>query len=89
MTSGAAFVDLRQDGGAANGHHAAVIKMLGHRGFNVQLCAAHFHGREEVAIGKLRETLGLAGNADMIFDVVVPWLDVFIANRPIDGETVF
>src|SRR5215470_2627282 len=63
--------------------------MLGERVFKIELDARHFHGRKEFAVGKLRQAFGLAADAGEFFHVVIPGSNVGIANRPIDGDSIF
>src|SRR5450631_1702449 len=81
-------MDAGQNGGAADGHHAAVVEILGQGVFDDVLSAGHFHGRQKLAVGKLRQAFGLAAYADEIFYVIVPGLDVFVTDGPIGRDAV-
>ena len=52
------------------------------------LDAVHFHRRQELAVGQLRQAFVLAADADETLDVVVPGRDVLVADRPVDGDAV-
>src|SRR5271154_3261371 len=88
VAGGTAFVHLRKNGAAADGHHTAVVEMLRNRFLHNALRAIHFHRRKKFPVRELREAFGLATYAGEFFDVVVPRRDVLIANRPIYGDTV-
>src|SRR5437667_2996603 len=88
MARGTALVDAGEHRRAADGHDA-VVEMLGERVFEVQLDTGHFHRGKEFAVRKLREAFRLAANARKFLNIVVPGSDVGIANRPIDGDSVF
>ena len=86
VAGSAALVHLREDGGAADGHHAAIVEVLRDGFFHHAFGAVHFHGGKEFAVRKLRKSFGLAADASVLFDIVVPRLDIFVANGPIDGD---
>jgi len=50
--------------------------------------AVHRHRRKELAVGKLRQPFALAADTDESLDVIVPWRDVRVANRPIDTDAL-
>ena len=87
MAGSAPFVNAREHGRAADGHHA-IIKMFGERVAKILLDTGHFHRREKFSVGQLRQAFGLAANAGELFHVVVPGRDVRIADRPIDRDSV-
>src|SRR5580700_7157447 len=88
VAGGATFVDLREDGGATDGHHAAVVKMFWNGVAENFFRAVHLHGRQEFRVRKMRESFGLTADAGKFFDVVVPGFNVFVANGPIHRDTV-
>ena len=88
VAGGASFVYARENGGAADGHHA-VVEMFGHRRANIQLDARHFHRREKFSVRQLRQPFRLAADSGKLFDVVVPGRDVRIADRPVNGDAFF
>src|SRR5690349_8065894 len=88
VTGHAAVMLACEDRGTADRHAPLVTKIFLHGVFHVQLGAIHLHGRKEFAVGKLGKSLGLARDAYELLDVVVPRLDVAVANRPIDSDPV-
>src|SRR2546421_2126452 len=88
VTRGAAFVHARQDRGAPDGHDA-IVEVFGDCVAHILLDARHFHGRQKLAVGKLRQTFSLTADASELFDVVVPRRDVRVANGPIDSDALF
>ena len=88
MTGGAALVRLREDSGAADGKNA-IVEMLRDSIAENHLRAVHFHRRQKFAVGELRQALGLAADAGVRFDVVVPRSHICVADRPIDGVAFF
>src|SRR5262249_60859221 len=66
MTCGAAIMLPGEDGDAADGHHAA--HFVHHRFAQHMLSASHFHSRKKDAVRQLRESFGVAANADVTLD---------------------
>lgn len=50
--------------------------------------AAQFQGREECAVGELRQAFAGAGDTSEFFDVVIPRGEVGVADGPIDAVAV-
>src|SRR3984893_14112720 len=84
----AATMDARQYGGTPDGHHAAIVETFWQSVFDHEFGTGHFHGREEFAVGQLRQTFGLAAYSYEILSVLVPGLDVLVADGPIGGDSV-
>ena len=53
-----------------------------------QLEAVELHGRQELPVGQLLETLVRAGDAGETFDAVIPGRNIRVANRPVDAVAV-
>jgi len=83
----AAAMRLRKDRRAADGQ-SAVGKLLCNHVAHVQLGAVHLHRRKELAIGQLGQILRLAADTDEVLHVVVPGLDIPVADGPVDGDAV-
>src|SRR5262249_43566974 len=88
MTGHAPVVLAREDGGATDRQAPLVAEILLHYIFHVQFGAIHFHRWKEFAVGELGETFGLTCDADELFNVVVPRLNVAVADGPIDRDAV-
>src|SRR6266849_4606537 len=84
----AAVVRASENRDAANGHDAIFREVLGDGILDGQFGAIHLHGRQELAVGELGQTLGLAADADEILDVIVPRSNVLVANGPVDSDTL-
>jgi hypothetical protein len=78
-------VRLAQHGHAA-GDQAAVGERRRHPVAQVLLDAVHLEGRQELPVGQLGQAGVLAAHADERLDVVVPRLDVLVADRPVDAD---
>src|SRR5215210_562779 len=52
------------------------------------LAAIELHRRQELSIGQLRHVLARAVDAGVRLDVVVPWRQVLVADRPVDGDSI-
>jgi hypothetical protein len=50
------------------------------------LARVHLHRREELAIGKVRQSEPFPAHTDVLLDVAVPGRDVRVADRPVDGD---
>src|SRR5579862_1322346 len=87
VTSRAPAMVLSQNCAATDGQHALTAKMPGHLASDKSLDTIQFHRGKEPAVTQLRESQGLARNADKIFHIVVPRCNVGIANGPIDGDS--
>ena len=83
-----AIVSLGQDRGAPDGHETFAGKIFGDRILDHHFRAVQFHRRQKMAVRQLRKSLALAGDADEIFDIVVPGSNVLIADRPIHAEAL-
>src|SRR5690242_4248772 len=57
--------------------------------FEIQFNAGQLHWWKELAVGELAQTFRLTADASEFFDVVIPGGYVGIANRPIDGDSIF
>src|ERR1700704_5293495 len=88
VAGGSSAMRTSQYGGAADRHDPLAGKILGDGILHDEFAAGHFHGRQEFAIGKLRESLGLAAHADEVLDVVIPGSDVLVANWPVNGNSL-
>ena len=88
VASSAALVRLRQDRRAADGQDA-VVEIFRQRVAEDHLRAIHLHRRQKLAVGQLRQALGLSADAGEFFHVVVPRRDVGVANRPVNGVAFF
>jgi len=80
-------MDTREDGRAADGHHA-IIKILAsasRKSCSTQVIsiAGEIFRREAAA------ALGLAADAGKFLYIVVPGRDVRVTDRPIDGDSLF
>src|ERR1700719_2879289 len=81
-------MDAGQYRGTPDGHHAAVVEIFRQSIFDHEFGAGHFHRRQEFAVRKLGQPFGLAADADEILHVVVPGLDVLVADGPVGGNSV-
>src|SRR6266849_6116610 len=84
----AAVVRASENRDAANGHDAIFREVLGDGILDGQFGAIHLHGRQELAVGELGQTLGLAADADEILDVIVPRSNILVANGPVDSDAL-
>ncbi len=88
VASSAPVVRLRQNCRPPNRHHPLAAKLPRHRFLHGNFRAIHFHRRQEVAVRQLPQALRLARNPGKIFHVVVPGLDVGIANGPVGANSL-
>src|SRR6185312_8203600 len=87
VACGASTVRNRENGGAAD-RQAAIRKLLRNCLLDHNLRAVHLHRRQELSIRKLRQSFCLSRDADEVFHVVIPGLDVFVADWPIDTVAI-
>ncbi len=83
-----AVVHLGKDRGAPDGEHAIAPPGPLQCIADVLLDAVEFHRGEELSVRQLRQPLGIAGDADEPLDVIVPWLDVGVADGPVDPVSI-
>src|SRR5690606_12345932 len=50
--------------------------------------ATHFKSRHALAIREFRKSIFVACNTSELFNMRVPGLQIFVANRPVDSKTV-
>jgi len=70
-----------------DGKHA-VIKIFCNFSFEMCFYTIQFHRRQEFSVWKLRKTQIFSAHADVFFDVIIPWRNIFITHRPIDGDAI-
>ena len=58
------------------------------RALGVALHGVHFEGRQEFAIGDLRESVTVSGNARDFFHMRIPWRKIGIADGPVGAVSV-
>src|SRR5690348_8696371 len=87
MASRAPAMHLRQYCRPPDGHHS-IVKLFRERVAHVSFDARHFHRWQKFSVRQLWQSLGLAANSSKLFDVVVPWRDVRIADRPVHRDPV-
>src|SRR5439155_23156685 len=71
VTRSAPFVNAREHGRAADGHHT-IVEVFGERVAKILLDTGHFHRREKFSVGQLRQAFGLAADAGELFHGAVP-----------------
>src|SRR5712692_7037570 len=78
----AAAVDRLGEIGRARGHYCAAelfLDAIAEESF----LAGERNGRLKLAVGKMFETFGAAGDAHVFFDEIVVGLDIFVTERPV------
>src|SRR5579885_318271 len=71
-----------------NSKNSFAGEMLGQLVADEFLRAIQFHWRHEFAVGQLGKTESFAGDSSELLHVVVPGRDVFVADWPIDTDSV-
>ena len=66
----------------------AIIKSLLDFGLEMLFHTIQGHGRQEFSIGQVPQSLGLATDTDEGFDVIVPGLDIAVADRPVHTMSI-
>ena len=79
------IVRLRQDRDAA-ADQPPILKARGDPVAQVRLDAVHVERGQQLAVRQLRQPRVLAADADELLDMVVPRLDVVVADRPVDAD---
>src|SRR5690606_13381734 len=54
--------------------------------FQVALYAIEFHGGQKGPVRKLCQTFGTTADTDVSLDVVIPWRNIRVPNRPVHGQ---
>src|ERR1700722_3391113 len=88
MTGGTAVMVPGENRGTPDREDAFRAKMFRDRLTHYSLRAGKLHGRQELAVGQLRQPKRFSGDSDEVLHVVVPGREVGIANRPIDRNSV-
>src|ERR1051326_5403248 len=88
VARGAAVVVPGEDRHPADREDPLAVPLLQQLLARHPLGTAHLHRREELAVGKLRQSLRLAADPDELLHVVVPRGDVGVADRPVHRDPV-
>src|SRR5882762_10865596 len=56
--------------------------------FEMIFNAAQSPGRKKLAIGQCIDAIFVAADANKFLDITVPWRQVVVTDRPIDGEAI-